>query len=514
MRDCPVNKILRPSPFVKKQPMKFFGFFVVCVTSFAQSFVVAQHPDIGQIELRNEVGASNVNGTGVSFLHVEAETFPDGPTGGAYYGPSQTHPQNASKTFVDPTGNNTGVNNHASLVGWQIYGGSLGVAQGLGETGSPPITLYGADDWIFGQLGANFQGDTNPDQVPVVQNYDVSNHSYVGVPSAGFTAADLENSLQRLDWVVNQSEMSTVVGTNNGSANPVPGLHSSAYNLITVGRSDGSHAAGVSSLNGAGRIAVDIVAPPGTTFPTHSTSNATGIVSGAAAVLHQSGAGLTDATRAEVIKATLLAGATKDEFSGAWDRTTTRPLDEVFGAGELNIYNSYFVQQGGEFNGSNTDPASLIGDNGWDYETLLAEGDERFYEFVIGSGEQFDELSVILNWHAEIEDTDLDPGIFIPSLSVADLSLELFDSTGGFLGSLADQSDSLLDNVEHIYVENLQAGTYHLRVANKGTGSFDTDYGLAFRASRSFVSVPEPSAFLMILVVGGLVATNRRKHLI
>ncbi|MEM9410871.1 MAG: hypothetical protein AAGA30_07135 [Planctomycetota bacterium] len=487
--------------------MKNLVNLLICLACLTPGAALAQHPDIDLAELQSEVGSSNVNGTGVSFLHVEVES------GTGQYGPNQTDGQNSTKTFDDPSGNNTGVNPHAELVGWLIYGDTRGVAGGLGESGSPPITLYGANDWIFNQLGANFQGDTNLDQTPIIQNYNVSNHSYIANPSANYTAADIENTVQRLDWVINQSEMSTVVGTNNGSANPVPGLYASAYNVMTVGRTDGGHAAGLTTLNGPGRLAVDMVAPPATIIDPddQSTSYATAVVSGMAAVLHQTGDGITDATRAEVIKATLLAGATKEEFAG-WDRTTTRPLDEVFGAGEANIYNSYHIQQGGEFNGSSSDPTLTIGDDGWDYEALLTEGDERFYEFIIGAGEQFDELSVILNWHADIEDTDAAADTFIPSLTVADLSLELYNSTGGFLGSLADQSDSLVDNVEHIYVQNLQAGTYHLRVANKATGSFDTDYGLAFRASRSLLAVPEP-AFASVICLGGLLLIGRRRRL-
>jgi hypothetical protein len=489
--------------------MKIFKTLTVALAVLTPGIASAQeHPGIDLEVLQGEVGTSNVNGSGVSLLQVEAEDA------NGDYGTNPAHTQNSGKTFADPSGNgnNTNFNAHAQLVGWLIYGNSLGVAGGVGDAGSPPITMYGANDWIFNQLGANFQGDTNLDQAPIVQNYNVSNHSYVAYPSDNFTASDVENTLQRLDWVINQSEMTTVVGTNNGSANAVPGLYASAYNVTTVGRTDGSHAAGTTTLNGAGRLAVDIVAPAATTFQTHSTSNATGIVSGAAAILHQSGDGMADATRAEIIKATLLAGATKEEFSGDWDRTTTRPLDEVYGAGEANIYNSYHIQQGGEFNGSSSDPAFTIGDEGWDYEALLAEGDERFYEFEIGVGEQFDELSVILNWHADIEDTDAS-GSFIPSLSIADLSLELYDSSGGFLGALADSSDSLVDNVEHIYVQNLQSGTYHLRVGNKATGSFDTDYGLAFRASRSLLTVPEPTV-AVLMCLGGLVLGCRRSRLV
>ena len=74
-------------------------------------------------------------------------------------------------------------------------------------------------------------------------------------------------------------------------------------------------------------------------------------------MMHEVVAG-TDGARSEVIKAMLMAGATKGEFANwidpttglvnPWNRTQTRPLDDVFGAGELNVYNSYLIGIGGK----------------------------------------------------------------------------------------------------------------------------------------------------------------------
>ena len=89
----------------------------------------------------------------------------------------------------------------------------------------------------------------------------------------------------------------------------------------------------------------------------NTTSNATAVGSGAAAILHQTGAG-TDAVKQEVIKATFLAGATKDDLrapdgtSVTWSHTATQPLDVVYGAGELNVLNNHLIQTGGEVDGS------------------------------------------------------------------------------------------------------------------------------------------------------------------
>ena len=77
-----------------------------------------------------------------------------------------------------------------------------------------------------------------------------------------------------------------------------------------------------------------------------------------------------DAIHVETLKATLYAGATKQEFP-EWDRTTTRPIDERFGFGEVNAYYSYKIQEGGQFEGSAALGGAPVGDLGWDYSDSL-----------------------------------------------------------------------------------------------------------------------------------------------
>ena len=227
------------------------------------------------------------------------------------------------------------------------------------------------------------------------------------------------------------------------------------------------------SIYGSGRTKPEIVAPePRTSFSTP-------MVTASAAILHEAGAGTT-ATRTETIRALLLSGATKDEFSD-WDRTTTRPLDEVFGAGELNIYNSYMSLQGGEFNSSLTDPAVPVDLNGWDYEEEIVAGNDLFYEFEVAEGTQLDQLSIVLCWNMDITDSDDSLETFTPQEILGDLNLDFYDSTGSFMGSLIDESKSTVDNVEHIYLLDLPAGTYHLKVSSDTT----KDFGLAWRSTSS-----------------------------
>ena len=299
------------------------GLFIL----FSVSVASAQFADIGLFQLRSEEGQANVDGTGVNALVVEAESFPNGQAGGPHYGPNTASSQFAGKTFFDPSGNNNGANTHSTAVAQEMFGTPSGVATGLGESGSPPISIAGANGWLFDDLGSNFNGDTSLNQAPILQNYDVSNHSYVTNSSTGFPEADLVNTLQRADWMINQTDMTMVVGTSNG-AGALPELFAQSYNVITVGRPDGQHGSGLTTINGSGRVGVHIVAPRGNPGLTSFTSQTTPVVSGAAAILHQTGSGLANATSSEVIKAILLAGATKEEFAD-WDQTATRRLDEV-----------------------------------------------------------------------------------------------------------------------------------------------------------------------------------------
>lgn len=196
------------------------------------------------------------------------------------------------------------------------------------------------------------------------------------------------------------------------------------------------------------------------------------------ALLHESGAG-TGATRTEPMRAILLAGATKEEFP-LWSHTPTQPLDTTFGAGELNVLNSYLIQAGGEFNGTVLAPGSSVGDFGWDYGSIDGTNDLH-YQFDVPNGRTARELSIVLAWNVDVVDTD--PGAqFVPSHTLANLDLVFADATGGIIATSA----STIDNVEHIYLTDLPAGTYQLRVSSDRA----RDFGLAWRTP----SIPEPSS--------------------
>ena len=197
-------------------------------------------------------------------------------------------------------------------------------------------------------------------------------------------------------------------------------------------------------------------------------------MTGSVAILQDAADG-SDAATSEVIRATIMAGATKDEPTSAGDRSGTQPLDSISGAGQLNILNSYNIQQGGEFDGGAVTPVVLQGYYGWDYESNLELNGQRLYEFEVAAGNQLENFSVVLSWNQRIVDVNSSSFRFAPVEELANLSLELLDSSG----AVVDSSLSTVDNVEHVFQNALAAGTYLLRVSNDS--GFASDYGLAWR---------------------------------
>jgi len=358
--------------------------------------------------------------------------------------------------------------------------GSNGVARDLG-TGGISIDSYAASarenpgpntptvDWLNAIV---FNGSRDPN-VSEFDRSTVTSHSYVFPTDPN---NQFPSFMQRLDFIVNETDATMVVGTRNSGA--LPAAWTPAYNVIAVGLSGGMHASGLTTTYGSGRVAIDIVAPE------PNSSTATPVVAGAVAILQDAADG-SDASTSEVIRATLLAGATKgaDDINGTWSRTTTQPLDLVFGAGELNILNSYNIQQAGEFDGGASTPVSLLGFSGWDYEDNLERNGQRLYDFEVTAGNQLEDFSVVLAWNLDVVDNGFSQFLFLPQAQLANLSLELLDSSG----TVVDSSVSTVDNVEHVFQQTLAAGIYQLRVSNdNGVAS---DFGLAWRGDQVAVAL-------------------------
>lgn len=486
MSDCPTLRI---------RPVLRVTLLAVCWCCSPLAAEADWQIDIGFLRLEAALGDQMLTGQGVFISQVEAGS---GSLNKYYPDPNSSHfdatldPFGVVPTFVNGSlvaHPNPTYSSHATLVvASAYYGDRIGVAKGANT-----IVMYEATDYLKTFLNCGLSGCSSavPD-APIFtdpsdgqqKNYAIQNHSWVG--SLGSDLAD-QRAIRKVDYLVDEYELTTVVGLNNGTTgDPHPDLDhllAHSYNAIVVGVSDGDHAIGPTTLGGygTGRTKPTLVAPLGV------SSSATAVVSGAATIMHEELAG-TDGTRSEPMRAILLAGATKNEFIDfvdpgtglvdPWDRTTSRPLDNILGAGEINVFNSYLITQGGQFAGSTATPTP-VDSYGWDYQTVNTTND-RLYEIEIPEGSTATELSVILTWNVDVN------SIHFGNQTLADLSLTLRDSTNAII----ELSDSSVDNTEHIYigadqdVSFLEPGTYTLEVS--ADGFISQDYGLAWRTSTLF----------------------------
>jgi len=168
--------------------------------------------------------------------------------------------------------------------------------------------------------------------------------------------------LRRLDWRVDQQGVTFVAVVLNGATNPLPYVFSSAYNVITIGVTAGTHSSGDTLIRRRGTH-------PNPTSSRRTTTRAAPqpIIASCAGLLidqAKSDARFTLAKDPRVIKALLLAGATKQEIPG-WSNSPTQPLDTHFGAGQVNIGNSYHMLMSGRQPTGN----AWLSASGWDKST-------------------------------------------------------------------------------------------------------------------------------------------------
>lgn len=416
--------------------------------AFAQATLTA-HEQIGLTQLRNELGSDAPTGEGIVVAMTEAA-----PNSGWYYIDTED-PLFAGKRFTNRSGENDSPNGHTETVG-AIFYGLDGVAPGVRD-----IDIYMATDWFD---RAVMRSDNSYKGEPLFERAQVHNHSWVAYRNSEAAFDSATRVLRSHDYQVDRDKFISVVTLQNGKLNDMPELLAHAYNVITVGTSDGDHSGGTTTFDAPGRVKPDLVAP------SVYTSFAAPMVSGAAALLveaSESRPELVQARRPQVIKALLMAGATKEEFPG-WSRDWFRPLDANVGVGELHVYNSHSILTNG--------PPQIGSPNlqAWDYD-VVEGADTRSYTITVPAGHVLRNLSVVLTWHREFK--DMDPGnTFEPEPIDADLDLRL--RRAGVANPI-DESLSKADNVEHIYQAYLGPGTYSLDISADVHRSF----GIAWRST-------------------------------
>jgi Flp pilus assembly protein TadG len=456
------------------------------LTPSAEAQLTAQQKaDIGFTSLQQRLGAAMPTGANLSVRVVEA------PDGSGNYGPNTADAQLSGKTFEYLSGA-TGTLGHATTVSRYLFG-SQSLAPAIGNTAQGQTAAFSeANNW----LGTGYLRPA-ANQLPLIETRALVNHSWVG--TTGDTTSDTE-LLRRADYAVQRDGTIATYALNNGSNTTIPSLLASTYNGIVVGRSDGGHSRGTTTINGSGRVKPDIV------VPTNATSWATPTVSSAAGLLVETArvGAFTNGDRPQVVKSLLMAGATKagDTVPGSWNwsNSQTQPLDSIYGAGQLNIENAYDILTAGRFAASGS---ALAGDTGWDFGTASSILPQRYFFDVIAGGD----LTASLNWQITVTATQGGPPVrnYSFSTSLANLDLRLYSASGFTLGSLVKASLSTVDNTELIWATGLAPGRYALEVSS---GTNNVDYGLAWT-----VVVPEPGTWLLlaVAVAGGVAVQARRR---
>ncbi|MBT8487008.1 MAG: hypothetical protein HKO59_12800 [Phycisphaerales bacterium] len=444
----------------------------------------AQHASqdvLGLPDLLDRLGGAAPDGAGIVVAQVEAQV-------GTSYGPNPDHVDLDDKTFTAHSGP-PGETSHATTVARFFYGTSWSIASGVTD-----VNLYHAGDWVgAGYLHGGASGSIVPDLPP--GGTKIFNNSWVG--SFGSASTD-NNVLRRADFAVERDGTLIVSGVNNAGGASVT-LMSHMFNGLVVGVRDGTHVTDATAgggLDGPGRIKPEIVGPA------DFTSNASPMVGAAAAVLVETArtdaklASNPNAERPEVVKAILLAAAVAEaEHGAAWTNNpetsgegrgiTTTPIDAVVGAGTANIDRAHRVLTGQEQDGGDLLAPPVVTAAGWDVATV-GLGESVFWQFTVPA--LADEISVIATWNRRV------PQPF-NGYKLADFDLVLWRVTdAGTLASITGDdglkiftggnvvSASVVDNIEHLRVTGVAAGTYALELirADELTGHPEWDAAVAW----------------------------------
>lgn len=438
-------------------------------TTLAAALHASIQSDIGYTQLKEEYGAALPDGSNLTMLQVEAPNssgnWRPAVSGGIAY-VKIAYPMDATLC--------SGTSSHANQVAANFASSTVSVLPKLGSL----LSSSGARYRTISLQAGLFRS-------PTTATWDVENHSYVGTS----TTYDVTN-LRLMDYRIDRDGVTVCVALMNGTA-PMTPLWGNTYNTITVGTYTGQHTRGGTAMEGSGRQKPDLVGSVA------YTSYSTPVVASAAGFLiaeTKRTASLAVAKDPRVVKALLMAGATKERFT-TWSHTPAQPLDPIYGAGQVSVYNSYKALVAGR------QPAGTEWRNtrGWD---LGKSGTNAVYYFEVPAGQTM-KFSTVLTWHRSLSTSDY----WVFNASLADLNLRLRNSNTSFaLGTVVAESRSGLDNVEHIYCPTLPAGKYALEV----TGPAGTTYGIAWNGilSGGNVSAPTPTDTATSTVVAPSITTQ------
>lgn len=446
------------------------GFLLLLVGLLPGSRLEAAALDeIGITTLRTR--DQSLTGSGIAVAQVEA---PNGGDNAYQVSPAATGQDAGKFNFFDTThpypigGSFSTASDHANGVAGNFYSTALGASPGV------------ASVQVF-EAGYFFNGLINQ-IVPVDVGAQVINQSFIFTDVDAGTTTSIHRSY---DNYADQFGTLFINGAGNGgSVSPPAGM----YNGIAVGSAEVT----LTPL-ADGRSKPDIIAPGGL------TSFTTPYVSGAAAIMMQAalrGDGGADASAASdmrTVKALLLNGASK---TTGWSHTSAHPLDTAAGAGTLNVDRAHRLLAGGKHaaiattgvtaNALHPPPAGLTTPVnpylGWNFATISNTNsvdtiDHYLFRLAAADSATFT-LTSTLVWNRQRN---------LTSINNLELYLYNYDTT-----EIVAVSSSTVDNVEHLYVQNLSPGRYVLQVVKLATGrvSAAEDYALAFSFAPILPTTP------------------------
>ncbi|HEX4645332.1 MAG TPA: S8 family serine peptidase [Verrucomicrobiae bacterium] len=371
---------------------------------------------------------------------------------------------------------------------WEVNPAAVGLPAGNfvyyyngASTNNFPNTL-GTESWHGDSVGARFYADPGgvATNVAQVNNYEATYFAFTVIPSGlaingrvvnqSFIATTNDQTALDPTYDTYAAQNNTLFVSAVGNGGPVT-TPSTCYNGIGVGAYvNGTVYSSIGPTpDSTHRAKPDLTAPEG------ATSFSTPLVSGAAVILLQAalrGDGGTDtnsAADARVLKALLINGAIK---AADWTNSSTSPLDARYGAGTVNVFESYEQLAGGKHafiastsvsTGGAHPPTSATNNvgslTGWDFSTLTSgvttdRINHYYFNLAGGASNAMYTATATLVWNRQAGQT-----------SINDLNLYLYNTSNG---NRVASSVSTVDNVEHLYIIKLPPGRYDLQVLKRG----------------------------------------------
>ena len=471
---------------MKNSPRQIAALVLVS-TVFFGAVVRAQNPDAIGVTLLRAV-TTNLNGAGIRVAQPEAgaPAFEVNPTNVWVKQPVNLFTYISSGGSTNNFPNYLGSEStHADTVASNFYGLPGGVATNVAHVDNYDANYFIQVSEIPAGLTTNYSASLS-----AASDDSVVNQSFIFTDSDGGSVPT--NEQQAIDSAYDdfaaQHNVLFISGAGNGSpARVCP--PATCYNGIGVGAyipPNNYSSSGPTLDNGR--------AKPDITAPSSVTSFSTPQVAGAAALLMQAGVrgdGSGDTNSASdirTIKSLLLNGAIKPND---WTNIAPSPFDTRYGAGVLNVFNSYKQLAGGKHGyivsttvsaGGAHPPTgaggTIVALSGWDFNTNTStsfpsaqDGVKHYYFNVTNStGNAAFTATATLVWNRQQNETDIN-----------NLNLYLYNAANS---NLVAASTSAVDNVEHIFLPKLAQGRYDLQVwmSASGISSFNNSetYALAW----------------------------------